>query len=317
MATRKNDGVYDAYLAHHGILGMHWGIRRYQNPDGTLTAAGRERYGYKYMKKRLDQTNYDQDISDELFKKSGADKEKLDEARQIIKDSYERENEIHKEAKNLFAEYNKKSEDEQKYYEAVSETASFIENRDPKDFTMEDFRWSTYLGTYEDGQQSQINAKSMWASEHPEIAKKLSDLHDEDLANRRESTKASKAIVTEALKNIGMEEVQSVEIGQKVFNRVRNAISEQNEKSSKYSYSYGLYDGAEGAHFTKQQKDAIKKARSWCDHLDKNKSTWWYIAEAVNDLNMGNIKVNDMTQADWDKINKYIREEIRTKGPYG
>lgn len=31
-------------LYHHGILGMHWGIRRFQNKDGSLTAAGRKRY---------------------------------------------------------------------------------------------------------------------------------------------------------------------------------------------------------------------------------------------------------------------------------
>lgn len=38
-----NDIYYNT-LQHHGILGMHWGIRRYQNKDGSLTPAGKKRY---------------------------------------------------------------------------------------------------------------------------------------------------------------------------------------------------------------------------------------------------------------------------------
>ena len=33
---------YRYYLTHHGVPGMKWGVRRYQNYDGTLTAAGRK-----------------------------------------------------------------------------------------------------------------------------------------------------------------------------------------------------------------------------------------------------------------------------------
>ena len=35
----------DDHLAHWGIKGQKWGIRRFQNPDGTLTEAGKQRYG--------------------------------------------------------------------------------------------------------------------------------------------------------------------------------------------------------------------------------------------------------------------------------
>lgn len=36
---------YGDCLAHHGIKGQKWGVRRYQNEDGTLTTEGKKRYG--------------------------------------------------------------------------------------------------------------------------------------------------------------------------------------------------------------------------------------------------------------------------------
>lgn len=35
----------DNVLVHHGTKGQKWGIRKYQNPDGSLTPAGVRRYG--------------------------------------------------------------------------------------------------------------------------------------------------------------------------------------------------------------------------------------------------------------------------------
>ena len=47
----NNDGTYSlvhadnegAYLAHHGVKGQRWGVRRFQNPDGSLTEKGKRR----------------------------------------------------------------------------------------------------------------------------------------------------------------------------------------------------------------------------------------------------------------------------------
>lgn len=38
--------LYNDYCSQSGVIGMKWGRRRYQNPDGSLTSLGRQHYGY-------------------------------------------------------------------------------------------------------------------------------------------------------------------------------------------------------------------------------------------------------------------------------
>ena len=45
---------YKPYLAHHGILGQKWGIRRFQNKDGSYTSAGKKRKNLDKSKKEND-----------------------------------------------------------------------------------------------------------------------------------------------------------------------------------------------------------------------------------------------------------------------
>lgn len=85
-------------LEHHGIKGMKWGVRRYQNADGTLTSAGKEKLK-KYKDKEYARVSKRRDKYDKKYNLAKAKREakyKVKPSRSEtynkgIRDTYEKE----------------------------------------------------------------------------------------------------------------------------------------------------------------------------------------------------------------------------------
>lgn len=108
MNYEKSNLVCSAYLSHHGVKGQKWGVRRYQNPDGSLTDAGRRREARDYQRRlnKLDKgsaKNISKYIESDYKSKEYAHKAKESSSNKALRyksksDKYKKDSEKYKKA---------------------------------------------------------------------------------------------------------------------------------------------------------------------------------------------------------------------------
>ena len=102
MSTMNNNSQSSDKLEHAGIKGMKWGVRRFQNPDGTLTELGRKRYAKMEQAKLESNKVATNNKSTGLISKADADKYADANANvgQMVKDDLDNTNKVLRETGN-------------------------------------------------------------------------------------------------------------------------------------------------------------------------------------------------------------------------
>lgn len=298
------------HLEHHGILGQKWGVRRYQNPDGTLTEEGKKRYLSNYQVNAAQtiykNSRYNEDVSDKIFDITGADKTYLKNAKEELQKNVQMQNQLGKELDETFKEL--RDSKVKTYYEAASEIAAHM-SLDVSQNTLDDIGWYAYMGVAEDGQQSDINAYTMYAYKNKdinELKEKLKSYED----SRSKSMEISNDLIQNALDKVGGENLMSSEksitkMSSGLSNRIRNSIEEKIPFSNAMYQLYYLDNLSMNDDYNKK---AINKAEKIVKNIKNpgDYNTWIYFSKAVDNLGMSSARVNNLSKSDWDKINEEI-----------
>jgi len=134
-------------LKHYGVLGMKWGVRRYQNKDGSLTAAGRKRQ--KLKDSTIEKAKAHRDMAEEnvqRYRAEGAKYKSVDKQRDYQRWALASENQ-REAAIRIIEKYEKKAIfelDKQDLKEMKRFVDSYFDDAEYADY-FQNGRWHNYL----------------------------------------------------------------------------------------------------------------------------------------------------------------------------
>lgn len=290
--------LYDTEsLKHYGVLGMKWGVRRYQNEDGTLTSAGKKRYSNEWVKiiKKPNTFESPEKIFEE---KAGLSGKPFDGVRKSLENDSKVLNELNKEAIKLMADYDNNIHT---YTTMAGIVAALEYNGDNVD--MDTIGRDMWFYDCEDGDQGTINSRSLFTvmnnkvEEAHNLSKQINEAEDRYLETAKKATK-------ELLGEYG--DTPVYKIGKY---SVADSIAEQMQWSdNRIKKAWSLYEADEWTKVTDSQKSSIDKAKAAIANLDFGKQGAWNIVEAIENAGLSSTKFNEMTTADWLKINSELKK---------
>ena len=315
-------------LYHHGIKGQKWGIRRYQNEDGSYTAAGKERrkltdWQVNASKNALKDT-YDKRVPERVFAITGADRTALDNAKRILDNAVELRKDITEKKDELFKELeaNNMQNGTYIYYAAVSEIAAdanmyrrYRNANGVEDLTLREMSDCVYQALWSDGQQATINAYSAYALDHG-IADEVYKIASEYTKKEMQINKDAADAIDKALGDVGGQVLDRMisdhvyTIGKQLVNSiVLNDDSNRNYYKGKYlDGPFCMDDAGYAKNFTNTEKSDIESAKKVVSRVKNNRdeNTWELFNEAIENLGLETEKVSGLSDSDWNRINEEI-----------